>query len=351
MRTSARLSVAAISAALVTSAFGGSVAVAQDVEGTIEVHGSSTVYPISTLVSEKFQAMNEGFGYTVGFEGTGDGFNQYFCPNVSDVSDASRPMRDSEAEICAENGVTWTELKIAYDGMAVLTHPDNPLECVNFYDLYAIFGAESNDIRDYAAATAFAQELGSTNDLGSGPIQNTAPGPESGTFDSFAEIVLEGIAEERGVEGDAMRDPVPPAWTGAANDQVIIAGISQSQNPSVYTFVGLAYAEEAGDSVKELAVDSGDGNCVLPSAETVSSGEYPISRPLFIYPGLDNLEANPVIVPWVDFYLSDEGIASVVETDYVPLSADELEQTRAQWEAAKAGDESALNARTWATAE
>jgi len=347
MRTTARLGAATISASLALTAVAGSAAVAQDVEGTIDVHGSSTVYPISTSVSEKFQELNDGFGYTVGFEGTGDGFNQYFCPNVSDVSDASRPMRDSEAEICAENGVTWTELKVAYDGMAVLTSNENPLECVNFFDLYAIFGAESNDIRSYEDATAFAAELGSSTDLGKGPIQNTAPGPESGTFDSFAEIVLEGIAEERGVEGDAMRDPVPPAWTGAANDQVIIAGISQARNPSVYTFVGLAYAEEAGDTVKVLAVDSGDGDCVLPNAETVSAGEYPISRPLFIYPGLDNLEDNAVTVPWVDFYLSDEGIASVAETGYVDLPAEELQATRDQWEAAKAGDESAVNARTW----
>lgn len=348
MRTTTRLGLIGTSAALLTTAFAGA-AVAQDesVAGTIDVHGSSTVYPISTSVSEKFQEQNDDFGYTVGFEGTGDGFNQYFCPNVSDVSDASRPIRDSEAEICAENGVSWTELKVAYDGMAVLTSTENALECVNFNDLYAIFGAESNDIRSYEEATAFAQELGSTTDLGSGPIQNTAPGPESGTFDSFAEIVLEGIAEERGVEGDAMRDPVPPAWTGAANDQVIVAGISQARNPAVYTFVGLAYAEEAGDTVKVLAVDSGDGNCVEPTAETVSAGEYPISRPLFIYPGLDNLEDNPVIVPWVDFYLSDEGMASVAETGYVDLPAEELQATRDQWEAAKAGDESAIDARTW----
>jgi len=350
MRTTARLGVASITAALAITAFAGSAVVAQDVEGFVDVHGSSTVYPISTAVSEKFQELNDGFGYTVGFEGSGDGFKQYFCPNVSDVSDASRPIQDSEAEVCAENGVAWTELKIAYDGMAVLTHPDNPLECVNFNDLYAIFGAESNGINSYEEATALAQELGSTTDLGSGRIQNTAPGPESGTFDSFGEIVLEGIAEERGVEGTT-RDPIPPAWTGAANDQVIIAGISQARNPNVFTFVGLAYAEEAGDAVKVLAVDSGDGNCVLPSAETVSSGEYPISRPLFIYPALDNIEANPALVPWVDFYLSDEGLAAVPETGYVPLPAEELELTRAQWDAAKAGDESALGAHTWTDTE
>ena len=348
MRTTARLGTAALTAALATTAFAGAAA-AQDVEGTLDVHGSSTVEPISSLVSEKFNELNPGFGFVFGGEGTGDGFAQFFCPNVSDVSDASRPIKDSEAEACAENGVTWTELKIGYDGMAVLTDPNNPLECVNFNDLYAIFGPESNDISTYEDATAFAAELGSETDLGSGRINITAPGTESGTYDSFGEIVLEGIAEERGVESESItRDPVPPYWIGAANDNVIIEGIGSAPS-TAYGFVGLAFAEEAGDSVKTLAVDGGDG-CVLPNAETVSDGTYPISRPLFIYPALARLESNPTLVPRVDFYLGD-GYSSVVEAGYVSLPDAELALTQEQWDAAKAGDESALNARTFAVAE
>ena len=350
MRITTRLGVATVTAALATTAFAGSVAVAQDVEGTLDVHGSSTVEPISSLVSERFKESNPGFGFTVGGEGTGDGFAQFFCPNVSDVSDASRPMKDSEAETCAENDVTWTELKIGYDGMAVLTNPANPLECVNFNDLYAIFGPESNDITTYEDATAFAAELGSSTELGEGRISITAPGTESGTYDSFGEIVLEGIAEEREVESESItRDPVPPYWIGAANDNVIIEGIAFAPS-TAYGFVGLAFAEEAGDTVKTLAVDGGDGNCVLPSAETVSSGEYPISRPLFIYPALARLESNATLIPWVDFYLGD-GYSSVVDAGYVSLPDAELALTQEQWEAAKAGDESALNARTFAVAE
>jgi phosphate transport system substrate-binding protein len=162
---------------------------------------------------------------------------------------------------------------------------------------------------------------------------------------------MEDIMDERGVESESTtRDPVPPYWVGAANDNVIIEGIRNAPDPNTYGFVGLAFAEEAGDTVKTLAVDGGDGNCVVPNADTVASAEYPISRPLFIYPALNRLDSNPVIAPWVDFYLSD-GYSSVTEVGYVALPDNELEQTREQWELAKAGDESALNARTFAVGE
>lgn len=350
MRTTARLGTAALTAALATTAFAGA-SLAQDVEGTLEVHGSSTVEPISSLVAERFKDLNPGFGFTVGAEGTGDGFAQFFCPNVSDISDASRPMKDDpEAIACADNGVTWTELKIGYDGLAVLTDTANPVECVNFNDLYAIFGAESNGITSYEDATAFAAELGSSTDLGSGRVNITAPGTESGTYDSFGEIVLEDILDERGAETFGLtRDPVPPYWIGAANDNVIIEGIAAARS-TAYGFVGLAFAEQAGDSVKILAIDGGDGNCVVPDAETVSDGTYPISRPLFIYPALTRLESNATLIPWVDFYLGD-GYSSVTDAGYVSLPEAELAATQEQWELAKAGDESALNARTFAVAE
>jgi phosphate transport system substrate-binding protein len=124
---------------------------------------------------------------------------------------------------------------------------------------------------------------------------------------------------------------------GSANDLVIVEGVGQNTGLTTTTgFVGLYYATEAGDKVKIVAVDGGDGNCVLPSAETVSDGTYPISRPLFIYPGLHRLESNPAIAPWVDYYLSDEGMAWVSERGYVQLPPEELEETRAAWAEAKA---------------
>ena len=326
MRTSSRFGAAALSTGLLITAMA-LPAAAQDVEGIVDVHGSSTVAPISLAVSEDFAALNPGFGFTVGEEGTGDGFAQFFCVDNSDVSDASRAIKDSEAELCAENGVEFVELKVAFDGLAVITSPENPVECMTLADLYAVFGPESSGITTWQDAQAFAQELGSTTVFPEGDIAITAPSTESGTYDSFIELALADIAEERGVE-PGTRDPVPPYYVGSANDLVIIQGVSQF--PTSAGFVGLAYASEAGDAVKIVGVDGGDG-CVLPDATTVADGSYPLSRPLFIYPALNRLETNPAIAPWVDYYLSDEGIANVSEVGYVAISAADLEATRAAW--------------------
>jgi phosphate transport system substrate-binding protein len=326
MRTSKRLATAAIGTAILTTSLAGG-ALAQDVEGTVDIHGSSTVAPISLAVSEAFSEMNPGFGFFVGEEGTGDGFANFFCVDNSDISDASRPIKEEEAALCAESGVEYAELKVAFDGLAVITSPENPLECVNFTDLYAVFGPESNEIKTWQDAEVFAQELGSTTDFPEGDIAITAPSTESGTYDSFIELALAGVADERGVEAGT-RDPVPPTYVGAASDLVIIQGVSQF--PTSAGFVGLAYATEAGDAVKILGVDGGDG-CVLPDATTVADGSYPLSRPLFIYPALNRLETNAAIAPFVDYYLSDEGIAKVAEVGYVSLAADDLEATRAAW--------------------
>ena len=326
MRTWTRVGAATISAVVLATAMAGS-AFAQDVEGSVDIHGSSTVAPISLAVAEDLSEMNPGFGFFVGEEGTGDGFANFFCVDDSDISDASRPIKEEEAALCAEHGVEYAELKVAFDGLAVITSPENPLECVNFADLYAVFGPESNEITTWQDAEAFAQELGSTTGFPEGEIAITAPSTESGTYDSFIELALTDVAEERGVEAGT-RDPVPPTYVGAASDLVIIQGVSQF--PTSAGFVGLAYATEAGDAVKILGVDGGDG-CVLPDATTVADGSYPLSRPLFIYPALNRLETNAAIAPFVDYYLSDEGIANVAEVGYVPLAAEDLEATRDAW--------------------
>jgi phosphate transport system substrate-binding protein len=327
MRSTIRLGSAALGVTLLVSAAGGS-ALAQDVSGSLDVHGSSTVAPISLAVSEDLKAANDGFGFNVGEEGTGDGFKQFFCVDNSDVSDASRPMNEEEAALCAENGVETVELKVGYDGIAVITSPQNRIECLNKYDLWALFGSESNAITTWQDAEAFALEMGSTTDFPDGDIAITAPGTESGTYDSFIELALGPVAEERGLEEAATRDPVPPTYVGAANDLVIIQGVSQF--PTSIGFVGLAYAENAGDAVKIVQVDEGEG-CVAANPESVADGTYALSRPLFIYPALNRVEANPAIASWVEFYLSDEGIANVSDVGYVQLPAEELEATRAAW--------------------
>lgn len=298
------------------------------VSGSISVSGSSTVEPISTGVAELFKQANPDFNYAIEGPGTGDGFKR-FCAGETDVSDASRKIKDAEAEACKAAGIEYVELKVAYDGMAMLTNPANSaLSCVSFADIYAIVGPESTGFAKWSDGAALAKELGSNTILPESDLIITGPGEESGTYDSFVEIVLAGIAEERGQDAQTR-----PDYTSSANDNVIIQGISSS--PTSFGWVGLAFAEENADKVKELEVSKDpNGTCVAPSAATVSDGSYPVSRPLFIYVNKAKAAANPAVVAWVDFYLAEGTIAKVLEAvPYVNLPAEELAETRSAWSA------------------
>ena len=304
------------------------------VSGEISVSGSSTVEPISNSVAEKFQDANPDFDFVVEGPGTGDGFAK-FCKGQTDISDASRAIKDEEVQACADNDVEYVELPIAFDGLSVITSAENSaIECLSFLDLYALLGPESENFETWADANSLAAELAAElgTDYGAShaPYQNaplaiTAPGEESGTFDSFVEIAVGRIAGARDQDATTR-----PDYTASANDNVIIEGIGGTA--SSLGWVGLAFADSAGDQIKEIGIDKGDG-CVGPSAETVSDGSYPIARPLFIYVNLGRAAANAAVVAYVDFYLSDEGIASVAEVGYVDLPADQLAATRSAWDA------------------
>lgn len=301
--------------------------VAGGVSGEILVSGSSTVQPISQAVSEDFKALNPNFGYDVEGPGTGDGF-ALFCEGTTDVSDASRPIKTTEAEACTANAIDYTELKIGYDGIAVLTHPDTPIDCLTFTDLYALFGPESDNIDTWQKAQTLAAQLGSTTVFPDLPLQITAPGEESGTYDSFIELALAAKATER--EKEAVLRVPGPNYTASGNDNVIVEGVEAGAGS--LGFVGFAFYEGAGDQVKAIGIDkAGDGTCVKPTRETIADGTYPLSRPLFIYPNNAKAEANPAVSGWVDFYLSDAGIKNVTDAGYVALPAAELEQSRQAW--------------------
>ena len=303
------------------------------VEGNVDIHGSSTVAPISNAVAEDLQLTSPNFSFFVGDEGTGAGFSDFFCVGQSDISDASRKIKpddpavegDEEATKCAANGVEYVELKIGYDGLAVITAADNPIECLTFADLYALMGPEADDVTNWNDAEELAHTLGSTTDLPDAPLSITAPGDESGTYDSFIELALGKIiaaqfpndpATEANETADATHLRTPgDIYVASANDNAIIQGVAGF--PTSLGFVGLEYAENNADTVKTIAIDKGDGNCVLPTSETVLDSSYPISRPLFIYPNLGKAAENPAIGGYVDFYLSDAGIANVGDVGYV----------------------------------
>jgi phosphate transport system substrate-binding protein len=308
-----------------------------DVEGELTISGSSTVEPISAAVGEKLLDCS-GIGATVDGPGTGDGF-KLFCAGDTDISDASRPIKDEEAQVCADAGIDFIELKVAFDGISVLTNPANDtVECLSFEDLYALIGPEAKGIDRWSDAAALAGELGSTTELPDAELTITAPGAESGTYDSFLEIVFADVSEARAAEGKITEDEVEtarPDYASQADDTAIIAAMEASDTP--LGWVGFAFAEEAGDEVKELSVSAEGGECIAPSAETIADGSYPISRALYIYVNAASVEENPAVTGYVDYYLSDEGIASVAEVGYVDLPADQLDATRATWEAKTVG--------------
>jgi phosphate transport system substrate-binding protein len=300
------------------------------VSGSIFVTGSSTVEPISTGVAEAFAEANASFDYTVEGPGTGDGFKK-FCAGEADITDASRAIKDEEAAACAESGIEYVELKVAIDGMSVLTSVSNAaVACLSFPDLYALMGPESTGFAKWSDAAAIATELGSSTVLPDAELVVTGPGEESGTFDSFVELAIAKIAESRG------QDPITrPDYTASSNDLVIIDGISGSDTS--LGWVGFAFAEENKDEVNEIAIArEANGACVAPTPESIADGSYPLARPLFIYVNTAKAAENAAIGAYVDYYLAEGTIASVLENvPYVNLTAEALAETRSAWEATK----------------
>lgn len=321
---------AVVASSLVAAACGGDddgTGAGEEVTGSLNISGSSTVEPITSLVAEKFISQNPGVEVAVDGPGTSDGF-ELFCNGETDISDASRPIADEEIAACAENGIEPIEIEVGLDALSVIGNPASTIECMNFGDLYALFGPESEGFASWADANELAAEVGGNGGFPDQPLTIVAPGEESGTYGSFIEIALGDIIEERGQE-----EALQPDYQISADDNVIIDNAAGTE--SGLGFVGFSFAINAGDSIKRFAVDGGEG-CVDPSQDNVINGTYPISRSLFIYVNPNRIEENPALAPFVDFYLSDEGIASVEEVQYVPLPTDRLDAARSAWEASSA---------------
>ena len=284
------------------------------VSGSVSISGSSTVEPISIRVAELFEDVAPDVSVTVDGPGTGDGF-KLFCSGDTDISDASRQIKDSEKEACFEAGITnIVELKVAVDGIAVMTNANNgAVECLSFEQLFDLIGPNGEGTSTWAEAST---------GLPGAPLDIFGPGEESGTFDSFVEIVLEDLAEEAGTDATTRTDYSP-----SGDDNVILQGI-QSSDTSL-GWVGFAFTVNTAGA-KLLDVDGGDG-CVAATADTIASNEYPISRDLWIYVNADAAAANPAVVAYVDFYVSDALSQAVGEVGYVPLTDTSRAETAERW--------------------
>jgi len=299
--------------------------------GSILVSGSSTVQPITDLVAELFIEQAPDVQISVDGPGTSDGF-VLFCDGETDVQDASRAISEEEIAACQANGVEYAELEVAFDGITVMTNPANTIECLTTADLYALMGPESEGFESWSDANGLARELGGTDSFPDSPLEITAPGEESGTYDAFLELAgFEDFGVAHGLSEDAAA-VMRPDYQSSANDNVILQAIEGT--PSALGYVGFAYAEEGGDTVKEVAVDAGDG-CVAPSRETIADGSYPLSRSLHIYVNKAKAAQSPALKAFVDYYISDDGLTlAVTEAGYVELPPERIDGTRSTWESA-----------------
>ena len=263
--------------------------------GVIEIDGSSTVYPITEAVAEEFRKVQPSVNVNVGVSGTGGGFKR-FTVGETDINDASRPIRPSEAEAAAANGIRYLELKVGRDGLSVIVHPENNfLDCLTIEELRMIWEPESS-INNWSQVRAgFPDQR----------LRLYGPDTDSGTFDYFT--------EEVNGEAQVSRSD----YTASANDNVLIQGISGDRGSLGY--FGYAYYAENEDMVKAIAVDSGDG-CVAPEPATIAEGSYsPLSRPLFIYVNTAALE-RPEVQAFVQFYM-EQGAELTRAVGYVPEDA------------------------------
>jgi phosphate transport system substrate-binding protein len=286
--------------------------------GVITVDGSSTVFPITEAVAEEFQAEHKGTRVTVGISGTGGGF-QKFCRDELDISDASRPIRPSEAEACQKAGVEFIELPVAYDGLAIVVNPKNTWAT-------SMTVAELRKLWEPAAQGKIRRWNQVRDGWPDAEVHLFGAGVDSGTFDYFTEAI---VGKEDQSRGD---------YTSSEDDNVIVQGVSGDANALGY--FGYAYYEENKDKLKLVAVDDGDDSNgkgpILPSPETVKGGTYrPLSRPVFIYPKLKALE-RPEVKSFVDFYLT-QGAGLVREVGYIPLSDREYEMVRSRFTGNKTG--------------
>lgn len=262
--------------------------------GSIQIDGSSTVFPISEAVAEEFMIETGGdVRVTVGVSGTGGGFKR-FCTGETDISNASREISQSEIEQCRQNGVNFLEIPVATDGISIAVNPDNDfVGCLTVEELRRIWEPNSS-VRRWSEVRP---------DWPDTQIRLYGPGTDSGTFDYFTEAIMG--------EEDASRAD----YTASEDDNVLVQGVAGDGGALGY--FGYAYYAENADQLKLVAVDDGDG-CVEPTPATIESGEYaPLSRPMFIYVSRPALE-RPAVEAFVRFYL-ENAPELVPEVGYVRL--------------------------------
>jgi len=265
--------------------------------GTIKVDGSSTVFPITEAVAEEFRSVEPKVKVTVGVSGTGGGFKK-FSRGETNLSNASRPIKSKEKAACKANNISYLELEVAYDGLAVTINPAN-----DWVDSFTV--EELKKIWEPKAQGTIMKWNQIRPEWPNEEIHLFGPGTASGTYDYFSEAIC---GKKVGTRGD---------YTASEDDHVLVQGIAGDKY--ALGFFGLAYYAENKDKLSLIGVHNGI-EVVKPSLETVKNGTYkPLSRPLFVYVNSTSVK-SPEVVEFVNFYIDNAGELSK-DVGYIPLPA------------------------------
>jgi len=277
--------------------------------GTIEVDGSSTVFPLTEAAAEEFGAEQPDVRVSVGVSGTGGGFER-FCAGEIPIADASRYIKDEEAQKCADNGIEPIELSVAYDGLSVVVSKSNDfIDHLTVEELNKIFLTGSTvktwaDVREGWPAEE---------------IKMFSPGADSGTYDYFNEVIL----DKSGIRNDGQ-------ISFSEDDNTLVQGVAGNKYGIGY--FGYAYFEENADKLNVVPIDGGSG-AIAPSMDTIKDGSYaPLSRPLFIYVDKKAIADRPEVAGFVKFYINNIG-KWAGEVGYVPMPDEKYAEEAAKLEA------------------
>jgi len=286
-----------------------------DKNAIVTIDGSSTVFPVTEAVAEEFQIATR-IKVTVGISGTGGGFKK-FCRGETDVTGASRPIRQNEMDKCKEAGIEFIELPVAFDALTVVVNPANDFaKEMTVAELKAIWEPSAQK-----TITSWKQINPAWPDT---PLKLFGPGADSGTFDYFTEAV---VGKAKSSRGD---------FTASEDDNVLVTGVAGNKGGLGY--FGFAYYEENKDKLTAVAIKKdADSPGVLPSKESIEDGSYqPLARPVFIYVKKSAAETKPHVKAFIDFYL-EQGRPLIEEVKYVPLPPKDQDAVLAHWNALKTG--------------
>lgn len=268
------------------------------ISGSVKIDGSSTVYPLTEAVAEEFQKRFPKVKVTVGISGTGGGFKK-FARGETDISNASRPIREIEDEECRKNGIAYIELPVAYDALAVVVHPSN-----NWCDYLTV--EELKRIWEPEAQGKIVNWSQVRKGFPNRPLKLFGAGADSGTYDFFTAAI---VGKEHASRGD---------YTASEDDNVLVQGVAS--DPNALGFFGFAYYAENRNRLKAVAIQCkchNNGKPCLPSEKAVVEDRYHLARPLFIYVNRKSAD-RPEVRVFVEFYLQNAARLAR-EVKYVPL--------------------------------